>query len=94
MIKCSRKIDNNATMYFIYENKSYPICCIRCIKPLLTKILKNKTVKYYDLEELKELEKVEDKVVEKKLKQALMDLPKPKLKENKKHKNKKSVKKK
>ena len=94
MIKCSRKIDNNATMYFVYEKKTYPICCKGCIKSLLSKILKNKTVKYYELEELEELEKVEDKVVEKKLKQALMDLPKPNSKENKKHKNKKSVKKK
>ena len=68
MIKCSRKIDNNATMYFMHENKSYPICCIRCIKPVLTKILKNKSVKYYDLEELTELEKVDKKIIEQKLK--------------------------
>jgi len=94
MIKCSRKIDNEANMFFTYKNKAYPICCNKCIKPLLTKILKNKTIKFYNIEDLKDLEKVEDNIVDKKLKQALMDLPKPKSKEIKKNRNKKSVKKK
>ena len=94
MIKCSRKNDNDAKMYFTFKNKSYPICCKGCIKPLLTKILKNKTIKFYNIEDLEDLEKVEDKIIDNKLKQAFMDLPKPKTKENKKNKNKKSVKKK
>ena len=94
MFKCTKKITNDAKMYFVYDNKAYPICCKGCIKYILTKIITKKTIKSFKEEDLKDLEKVEKKVVTQKLKQAHMDLPKPKLKEKEKKKHKKSVKKK
>ena len=86
MINCSNKSNDEANKYFLYKDKYYAICCNKCIKVIIKTIEKNINVLNYTYEEVKHLDKVEEKILKEKINQTLIPV--------KKKKNKKSLKKK
>jgi hypothetical protein len=77
MVNCSNKSSDKATKYFSfkYENLTqfYPVCCLGCVKSIIKKVIIGKSIKTISEDQIKDLQKIPQKIVNDRHKQVLME---------------------